>query len=150
LKGDFAAVRLIVDRLDPKPRGRPIALDIPDDIPMPQRFTMVSRAMLRGEITPDEAKVMVAVLEAEDAAHRRGNDYQARLAMHPRTLAMSQPESAGSPRPGASPPPRPPTSTCIPPAIQARIPFPLPTGERVRVRGPSTQVRASPRLADPL
>src|SRR5690349_10173184 len=70
-KGNFSAARFLIEKRDPRPRGRPIALEIPDDLPLPAQFTMVSRAMLRGEITPDEAKVMVSVLEAEDAAHAR-------------------------------------------------------------------------------
>jgi hypothetical protein len=48
--------------------------------------------MFRGEITPDEAKVMVAVLEAEDAAYRRENDYQGRLALHQLTFDIYRPE----------------------------------------------------------
>jgi hypothetical protein len=70
-KGNFTAARFLIDKLDPKPRSRPIPLEVPDDLPMPEKFTAVTRAMFRGEITPDEAKVMVAVLEAEDAAYQR-------------------------------------------------------------------------------
>jgi hypothetical protein len=90
--GNFVAARLLIDRLDPKPRNRPIALEVPDDLPMPARFTFVSRAMFRGEITPDEAKVMVAVLEAEDAAHRRQANQEARDAMHKLTMEIYRPE----------------------------------------------------------
>src|SRR4051812_18933799 len=53
-KGEFAAARFLVDRLDPKPRNRPIELDIPDDATLVERLAAVSRAMCRGEITPDE------------------------------------------------------------------------------------------------
>src|SRR3954467_6271256 len=70
-KGEFAAARFLVDRLDPKPRGRPIELEIPDDARGAARYAAVTRAMCAGEITPDEALVVVRVLEAEDKADER-------------------------------------------------------------------------------
>jgi hypothetical protein len=70
-KGEFAASRFLIDRLDPKPRGRPIEIEFPDDASSVERFAMVTRAMAAGEITPDEALVVVRVLEAEDKAGER-------------------------------------------------------------------------------
>src|SRR4051812_26945890 len=70
-KGEFAAARFLVEKLDPKPRGRPIELDMPDDARGAERFAIVTRAMCAGEITPDEAMVIVRVLEAEDKASER-------------------------------------------------------------------------------
>jgi hypothetical protein len=70
-KGDFAAARFLVDRLDPKPRGRAITLDLPPNASSPERFAALTQAMCRGEVTPDEAKTIAAVLEAEDKARER-------------------------------------------------------------------------------
>src|SRR5262249_41652450 len=42
-----------------------------DDAPMTAHFAAVRRAMFAGEITPDEAKVMAAFLEAEDKTRER-------------------------------------------------------------------------------
>jgi hypothetical protein len=69
-EGNFAAARFLLDRLDPKPRGRAITLDLPEGS-SPERFAALTRAMCRGEVTPDEAKTIAAVLEAEDKARER-------------------------------------------------------------------------------
>jgi hypothetical protein len=58
LGGDPVAARFLVDRLLPKPRGRTIELDLPDlatDIDHGVIFDAALRAMVSGEITPDEA-----------------------------------------------------------------------------------------------
>jgi len=66
LSGDAVAARFIVDRLMPRPRGREIALDLPDggtaaDVLACSNATIA--AMAAGEITPDEALTVTRVLD---------------------------------------------------------------------------------------
>ena len=66
LAGDAVAARFIVDRLEPRQRGRTIALDLPDgtratDILVASNATVA--AMASGEITPDEALMVTRVLD---------------------------------------------------------------------------------------
>jgi hypothetical protein len=66
LAGDAVAARFIVDRLTPRPRGREIALALPDgataaDVLHCSNATIA--AMAAGEITPDEALTVTRVLD---------------------------------------------------------------------------------------
>jgi len=66
LAGDAVAARFIVDRLTPRPRGRAIALDLPQgekagDVLAASNATIA--AMASGEITPDEALMVTRVLD---------------------------------------------------------------------------------------
>jgi hypothetical protein len=66
LAGDAVAARFIVDRLTPRPRGREIALALPDgataaDVLRCSNATIA--AMAAGEITPDEALTVTRVLD---------------------------------------------------------------------------------------
>jgi hypothetical protein len=66
LAGDAVAARFIVDRLTPRPRGRAIALDLPEgkrasDVLAASNVTIA--AMAAGEITPDEALTVTKVLD---------------------------------------------------------------------------------------
>jgi hypothetical protein len=66
LAGDAVAARFIVDRLTPRPRGRTIALDLPEgkragDVLAASNATIA--AMAAGEITPDEALTVTKVLD---------------------------------------------------------------------------------------
>src|SRR5216683_7793906 len=66
LAGDAVAARFIVDRLTPRPRGRAIALDLPEgagagDVLAASNATIA--AMASGEITPDEALTVTRVLD---------------------------------------------------------------------------------------
>jgi hypothetical protein len=79
LAGDAVAARFIVDRLPPRPRGRAIALDLPEgagagDVLAASNVTIA--AMASGEITPDEALTVTRVLDgrlrALKAARREG------------------------------------------------------------------------------
>src|SRR5581483_4096912 len=45
LKGEWAALCFVMERLDPKPRSRPIALDFPDEASFAARCEIVVRAM---------------------------------------------------------------------------------------------------------
>jgi hypothetical protein len=67
LAGDAVAARVLLERLEPKPRGRPIHLDIPEgESPAGEvvaTFNAALRAMAAGEITPDEAVAVARFLE---------------------------------------------------------------------------------------
>lgn len=61
LKGDFAAARFVIGRVDPKPRGREVVLTLPDDAQpsdVIEAFDATLAALCTGEITPDEAVVV--------------------------------------------------------------------------------------------
>jgi hypothetical protein len=67
LAGDAVAARFLLERLEPKPRGRPIHLDIPEgESPAGEvvaAFNAALRAMAAGEITPEEAVSIARFLE---------------------------------------------------------------------------------------
>ena len=67
LAGDAVAARFLLERLEPKPRGRAIHLDIPEgESPAGEvvaTFNAALRAMAAGEITPDEAVSVARFLE---------------------------------------------------------------------------------------
>jgi hypothetical protein len=87
VKGHVVAGRVILDRLDPKPRGRPIALDLPEGATPGEAFQAVFREMAAGAITPDEALVIARFLERWGAAVARDEgarqDRHARESGHP-------------------------------------------------------------------
>src|SRR5215831_20092331 len=67
LAGDAGTARFLLERLEPKPRGRPIHLDIPEGLSpageVVATFNAALRAMAAGEITPDEAVSVARFLE---------------------------------------------------------------------------------------
>jgi len=66
--GDMTAARLVLDRLCPLRKGRPIRLNIPTiDTPaeISAALSTVTAAMCRGEITPEEAVVIAGVIKAK-------------------------------------------------------------------------------------
>src|SRR5215469_5939291 len=67
LAGDAVAARFLLERLEPKPRGRPIHLEIPEGLSpageVVATFNAALRAMAAGEITPDEAINVARFLE---------------------------------------------------------------------------------------
>jgi hypothetical protein len=65
--GNLAAARFIIDHVDPKPRGRAIALDVASDASLVERYAALTRAMLAGEVSPQEAAAMARLLEREAA-----------------------------------------------------------------------------------
>ena len=69
--GDVAAARVILDRLWPPPKGRAVELDLPpveDATGLVAAMAQVVAAMAEAQITPDEAKVIAAVLSEQRAA----------------------------------------------------------------------------------
>jgi hypothetical protein len=90
LAGDAVAARFLLDRLTPRPRGRTIALDLPEgkragDVLAASNATIA--AMAAGEITPDEAltvtKVLDGRLRALKAAAREEKKRDAALSKSP-------------------------------------------------------------------
>jgi Family of unknown function (DUF5681) len=67
LKGEWAALRFVQDRLEPKPRTRPIALDFPESATVAEMSEIVLRAMADGEISPDEAIQIMRLLDKVEA-----------------------------------------------------------------------------------
>ena len=66
LSGDMVAARFVVGRLEPRPRGRPIELDLPEGTSardIVAAYDVTVRAMATGEITPDEALQVSRVLD---------------------------------------------------------------------------------------
>src|SRR5258708_27304383 len=58
LSGDVVTARFCLDRLEPRPRGRTIAIELPEGTKASDvvaAFDATLRAMASGEITPDEA-----------------------------------------------------------------------------------------------
>jgi hypothetical protein len=66
-EGNFAACKFIIDHVDPKPRGRPIELDVAPAASLVDRYAALTRAMLGGAISPQEAHAMARLLEREAA-----------------------------------------------------------------------------------
>jgi hypothetical protein len=69
--GDMAAAKMILDRACPIPKGRRVALELPEiktavDVLAAHAKTIA--AMAGGEISPDEAAVIASVLEAKRRA----------------------------------------------------------------------------------
>src|SRR5260221_2005575 len=75
--GGVVTARFCLDRLEPRPRGRAIAIDVPEGArarDVVAAFDATLRAMAVGEITPDEAVQVTRVLggrrKAIEAARR--------------------------------------------------------------------------------
>ncbi len=65
-EGNLSAIRFVLDRLDPKPRGRLIAfvVDDPDDVA--QLLQAAQRAVVTGGISVDEGMALLRFIEACD------------------------------------------------------------------------------------
>jgi len=63
LAGEWGALRFVQDRLEPKPRARPIALDFPEGATVAEMSEIVLRATADGEISPDEALQVMRLLD---------------------------------------------------------------------------------------
>jgi hypothetical protein len=71
LAGDVVTARFCIDRLEPRPRGRAIAIDLPEGArasDVVAAFDATLRAMAVGEITPDEAVQVTRVLDGRRKA----------------------------------------------------------------------------------
>jgi hypothetical protein len=70
-KGDMAAARIILDRIAPVRKGPPIVFSLPEMLTaaeLPVAVAAVSQAMANGEISPDEAASITAVLDVQRRA----------------------------------------------------------------------------------
>src|SRR5258708_20810693 len=93
--GDMVAARFVVGRLEPRPRGRPIELDLPEGTSardIVAAYDVTVRAMATGEITPDEALQVSRALDGR----LRALKIAAREAASVRATAKQSP----SPLPG--------------------------------------------------
>ena len=66
-KGDMRAARLVLDRIAPLRRGRPISIRLPavrTAADASLALSLVTTAMAAGEITPEEASAVAMVIEA--------------------------------------------------------------------------------------
>ena len=77
-EGDRTALRLVMERLLPQRRGRPIQIDLPNVesvADLADAYDAVLEAIGNGDITPDEATVLLALLEGKlEVAKDRSND----------------------------------------------------------------------------
>jgi Family of unknown function (DUF5681) len=65
-QGDMTAARLIIERIAPVRKGRPITLDLPEaktSADLAGAMASLVRAMATGEVTPDEAPTIAGVFE---------------------------------------------------------------------------------------
>jgi hypothetical protein len=65
-RGDMTAARLVLERISPVRRGRPVYLDLPpvrtaSDVV--EAMSALTRAIACGELTPDEAATVATVFE---------------------------------------------------------------------------------------
>src|SRR5476651_2170640 len=65
LSGDAVAARFVVALISPRPRGRTIHLELPedDDCNVVTAYNLTLRALCQGEITPDEAVTVSRFLD---------------------------------------------------------------------------------------
>src|SRR5579859_7079750 len=79
--GDAVASCFCLDRLEPKPRSRPISLDLPEGMStagaVAAAFDSTVRQLADGEITPAEAVEIARFLESRIRALRAGAQRQA-------------------------------------------------------------------------
>lgn len=71
IDGDMAAARVLLDRVWPARKGRPVALDLPsmaDAGGVVRAIARIAEATAAGEITPDEAQSYAAIIEAQRRA----------------------------------------------------------------------------------
>jgi hypothetical protein len=89
LGGDHVAARHLMDRLDPKPRTRPLPLVLGDDIEIDSTYEAAFHLMATGEIAPDEAIAVGRFLD-QLRAHRAQSDAAAAQAADDAQLAAAR------------------------------------------------------------
>lgn len=86
--GDMRAADILLSRLWPAGKGRPVALDLPpmeQAADLPRALGAVAAAVAAGALTPEEGQAVAAVLEAQRRAietadlDRRMADMEARM-----------------------------------------------------------------------
>jgi hypothetical protein len=110
VSGDAVAARFCLTLLSPRPRGRAIALDLPDGArpaDVDAAYDVTLAAMAAGEITPDEALIVTKVLDGRLRALeacRREARRAARDGVDPGAAAMA--DDPGKIDDAAAEPPR--------------------------------------------
>jgi hypothetical protein len=69
--GDMVAARIVLDRLVPARKGRPVSFPLPADVDaagLAEVFSAVLRAVADGDLTPEEASAVGSLLEARRKA----------------------------------------------------------------------------------
>ena len=69
--GDMVAARLVLERLAPARKGRPVTFRLPPDVDaagLAVVFASVLRAVAEGELTPEEGQAIAGLLEARRKA----------------------------------------------------------------------------------
>jgi hypothetical protein len=92
--GHLPSIRFLMERLVPKPRGRATALDLPAGSSRAQRVSAIVDLMCAGEISAEEARAMIRVLDDARGAtdlHLSSNSEQATAA----EAATRKPAPAG-------------------------------------------------------
>ena len=128
LEGEWGALRFVQDRLEPRPRARPIMLDFPEDATTADMSEIVLRATAAGEISPEEALHMMRLLGLVETQRCAA---WASAAVHGHPAPATRPTVARRPDPLpaeaapdlhsasiATPPPR--DATAVEPAVSLR------------------------------
>lgn len=71
LGGDSTALRLVLERIAPVRRGRPVTFTLPDiarPADIPAALSLILQATAAGELTPDEAATIAGILETKRRA----------------------------------------------------------------------------------
>jgi len=61
--GSVTAARFVLDRIDPKPRGRPVEFDVADSADGVQLLDAASRAVANGEFSVDEGRDLLRFIK---------------------------------------------------------------------------------------
>jgi hypothetical protein len=110
LAGEWRALRFVHDRLEPKPRARPVALDFPEGATVAEMSEIVLRATAAGEISPDEALQIMRLLDKVESQ---------RCAAWAASLVRGEPAPAA--RPTVAPRPADPSAEAAPVLHSASI-----------------------------
>lgn len=81
-RGDMTAAKIILDRVAPTRRGRPVAVELPsasDTAGLVAAFAALTNAVGNGDVTPEEAAAVASVLEGQRKVIET-HDIAARLA----------------------------------------------------------------------
>ncbi len=70
-KGNLAAIRILLDRIDPKPRGRPVEFEFDEDMDLGRACRKVLKRISTGDITPAEGGEIVREIERTQLAEAR-------------------------------------------------------------------------------
>lgn len=87
--GDMRAAEILLRRLWPERRGRPVLLDLPaisDSVDIVAALSAITGAVAAGELTPDEGAAVASIIETQRRAVET-LELERRLAVLERTIA---------------------------------------------------------------